>query len=78
MKLRAVEYLGGECMVCGYKKCVQALEFHHREGKDLHPARMFSNKTWVVIKQELDKCDLLCATHHREETFKELAQDQVL
>ena len=29
LKLLAVEYKGGECEVCGYKKCVNALEFHH-------------------------------------------------
>jgi hypothetical protein len=24
-----VEYKGGKCEICGYDKCIQALEFHH-------------------------------------------------
>jgi hypothetical protein len=25
----AIAYKGGECSICGYNKCVAALEFHH-------------------------------------------------
>lgn len=28
-KKRAVEYKGGKCGKCGYKKCISALDFHH-------------------------------------------------
>lgn len=24
-----VEYKGGKCEICGYNKCISALEFHH-------------------------------------------------
>lgn len=32
-KIQLVEYKGGECERCGYKKCIDALEFHHKESK---------------------------------------------
>lgn len=66
MKLKAVEYLGGSCKMCGYNKCVSALDFHHRNpnekefsiGREIH--------SWELVVKELDKCDLLCANCHRE------------
>ena len=30
MKLQAIKLLGGKCLICGYNKCVDALEFHHK------------------------------------------------
>ena len=29
MKLQAIKLLGGKCSICGYDRCVDALEFHH-------------------------------------------------
>lgn len=28
-KLRIIEAMGGECCICGYKKCPEALALHH-------------------------------------------------
>src|SRR4051812_13204520 len=30
IKQKAVDYLGGKCIRCGYDKCLRALGFHHR------------------------------------------------
>ena len=30
MKKQAIKTLGGKCSVCGYDKCIDALEFHHK------------------------------------------------
>ena len=30
MKKQAIKILGGKCSVCGYDKCIDALEFHHK------------------------------------------------
>ena len=40
IKVMAVAYLGGQCQVCGYNKCVGALDFHHKDPleKDLELA----------------------------------------
>ena len=29
LKEKLVEYKGGKCEICGYDKCITALEFHH-------------------------------------------------
>jgi hypothetical protein len=66
-KERSVEYKGGMCIVCGYNKCISALDFHHLNPND----KSFSisgncNRSWDKIKTELDKCVILCANCHRE------------
>lgn len=69
-KIKAVQYLGSKCKKCGYNKCVQALEFHHRNPKEKEFSfSKYSNHSWMKIKKELDKCDLLCANCHREEHY---------
>ena len=69
-KLRstAVRYKGGQCFLCGYNKCVQALEFHHPEPnrKDFGISASGTTRAWPKIKRELDKCVMLCANCHRE------------
>jgi hypothetical protein len=66
-KAWAVDYKGGECKMCGYDSCLDALQFHHRDPnqKDVIPARM---KLWNKGRaiEELDKCDLVCANCHAE------------
>lgn len=68
LKICSVEYLGGECKHCSYKKSLAALEFHHLDPseKEFNLSKMGS-KSWDAIKSELDKCVLLCANCHREE-----------
>ena len=70
-KIELVEYKGGECEICGYKKCIDALEFHHRypNEKDF----TISGKSWSFerLKNEVDKCILLCSNCHKETHFEE-------
>lgn len=70
-KKKAVEYLGGKCVRCGYDKHLAALEFHHLEptGKDFDFGNVKSKK-WESIQYELDKCILLCSNCHRIEHSK--------
>ena len=67
-KQKAVEYKGGACQICGYNKCNSALDFHHvnPENKTKTLSYMFSHCSWDKIKEELDKCILVCANCHRE------------
>ncbi len=68
VKQLAVDYKGGKCQLCGYSKCVGALELHH-----INPAeKSFGSgdkgytRSWDTVRNEIDKCILLCANCHRE------------
>lgn len=78
-KRKAVEYLGGKCELCGYNKCVDAFDFHHRdpgEKGDNEPSRIISSCAWDRIVEELDKCMLVCANCHRELHAKIRAEER--
>lgn len=64
----AIEYKGSQCAICGYNKCIQALEFHHLDnnGKDFGISAKGYTRSWDDVKNELDKCIMLCANCHRE------------
>ncbi|MCR4330198.1 MAG: HNH endonuclease [Candidatus Roizmanbacteria bacterium] len=68
LKKMAVDYLGGQCIFCGYNKLDDALEFHHIDAtkKDFGLAKRGLTRSWEKIKQELNKCVLVCANCHRE------------
>lgn len=63
-----IEYKGGKCSRCGYDKCMRALEFHHLnpQEKDFHLSKNLS-KSIKTLKNEVDKCVLLCSNCHAEE-----------
>lgn len=69
-KEELVKYKGGKCEICGYDKCITALEFHH-----LNPSEKdFSLSNSKIhnlekLKKEADKCILVCSNCHREIHF---------
>lgn len=66
-KLKAIEYLGGECESCGYQKCHASLDFHHKDPLEKDSTiKDLLNHSWKKIQKELDKCMLLCSNCHRE------------
>jgi hypothetical protein len=74
-KLLLVEMLGGKCGICGYKKNLAALSFHHVEAEHKHhklDMRHLSNRTWDAVLEEVSKCILLCANCHMEEHYPNL------
>jgi hypothetical protein len=58
---------GGKCNICGYNKCIEALEFHHKERKD-KKFLVSKGLTYGIdkLRFEASKCILLCANCHRE------------
>lgn len=68
IKELAVEYKGGECQICKYSKCIDALEFHHIDSskKEFGIGHKGYTRSWNKVRNELDKCVLLCANYHRE------------
>lgn len=70
VKIKLVEYKGGQCERCGYNKSIAALEFHHRDPnqKEFSIAKGKS-RSIDKLKLEVDKCDLLCSNCHQELHF---------
>lgn len=68
LKQMSVEYKGGKCEKCGYDKCIAVLEFHHIDPskKDFAISSNGHTRSWDKIKEELDKCIMVCANCHRE------------
>jgi len=66
LKRVLVEEAGGACMICGYSRCVRALEFHHLDPK----AKLFQitshTRSLARLRAEASKCVLLCSNCHAE------------
>jgi hypothetical protein len=68
-KLQLIRDLGGKCSICGYKRNMAALLFHHRDGKTKRfkvDARTLANRASENVKKEIAKCSLLCSNCHLE------------
>ena len=64
-----IESMGGECQICGYKKCSSVLTFHHLDPstKELQFGVIVKRfVSWARIVRELRKCVLLCHNCHSE------------
>jgi len=68
IKQMALEFMGGKCQNCGYRKCPRALEFHHKNPKEKNFGIAYKghSRSWQRVKQELDKCVLVCSKCHHE------------
>ena len=59
LKIKSVEYKGGECQVCGYKRCYDALEFHHLNPEEKENIKLILDyadqaQRWPVVIYEPD------------------------
>ena len=73
-----VNYKGGKCAICGYKKCIKALEFHHEDPTTKEFTLGYqANFALDRLKKEADKCLLLCANCHRELHYKEVLEKKL-
>ena len=68
VRRKALAYKDGRCRMCGYDRCMDALEFHHLDSsqKDFGISSRGYTRSWSKIREELDKCVLLCSNCHRE------------
>lgn len=58
---------GGACTECGYDRCLQALDFHHKNPADkLFGVSCGNTRGINILREEAKKCVLLCANCHRE------------
>lgn len=72
-KEELVKYKGGKCEICGYDKCLGALDFHHLDPfqKDFTISNSNIYKNLDKLKEEVNKCILVCANCHREIHYNE-------
>jgi hypothetical protein len=67
---RIIEFknrMGGKCSICGYDKCLDALDFHHVDPSQKEFS--FRDRRGISrerLEIELAKCVLVCANCHRE------------
>jgi len=56
------------CHNCGYKTCLNALQFHHIDPttKINSISKLISRRSIIRIQEELHKCVILCANCHIE------------
>lgn len=78
LKKKLVDYKGGKCEICGYDKCINALDFHHLNPNE----KDFCISKYMVLsfdklKKEVDKCILVCANCHREIHSKENEEKEI-
>lgn len=67
VKQALVDYKGGKCCLCGYSKCLSALVFHHVTPADKNfSIAVNSNRSLTLLKEEADKCILVCNRCHSE------------
>lgn len=57
---------GGKCKICGYMRCMGALDFHHIGKKINTVSILFSKKGKKIATEEAKKCILICSNCHRE------------
>ena len=65
--IRLKQYFGGKCSICGYDKCLDALDFHHTDPTTkLFSLRQFRGRAYATQLAEAEKCELICSNCHRE------------
>ncbi|MCE9548968.1 hypothetical protein K8Q98_01045 [Candidatus Nomurabacteria bacterium] len=63
----------GKCMDCGFlgKDYPQVLDFDHRKDKKFNVSEYRYHTSGInKVKEEIEKCDLVCANCHRVRTAK--------
>jgi len=66
-KQKVVDAFGGKCEICGYKKSLAALTFHHKNPDEKEfGIGILKDCSIERLNKELKKCQLLCFNCHME------------
>jgi transposase len=67
VKQTLVAEAGGRCQICGYSRCLAALQFHHLDpsAKEFSVSRRGAHSI-AELRAEVHKCVLLCSNCHAE------------
>lgn len=63
------------CCICG-ESDIACLDFHHVENKEYQISHMLTH-SYNLIKQEIDKCVVLCSNCHRKLHYYNLTLDEL-
>lgn len=68
VKAALVAEAGGVCRLCGYDRCLRALEFHHLDPKTKSFGLAYQGQSRSLARARLEaaKCVLLCSNCHME------------
>lgn len=68
IQIEIKSHFEGKCKICGYNKCLSALEFHHLDSskKEKTVSRFIQAGSKSKAYKEAEKCILICANCHRE------------
>jgi hypothetical protein len=67
---KAIEYLGGKCIKCGYDKYYGAIDLHHVDPtKKDSKFKNLRGWSWDRILKEIQNCVPLCCRCHVEEHY---------
>lgn len=63
-----VAAFGGQCGLCGYSRCIEALDLHHLNAadKNMTLSSWATAASFAKLADEARKCILVCACCHRE------------
>lgn len=67
---------GGKCIMCGYNKCMAALQFHHIKPEEKKFG--LSNgqgRSWEETLKESKKCVLVCSNCHMEIHYEDFSEE---
>jgi 5-methylcytosine-specific restriction endonuclease McrA len=69
---KIAELTGLRCVDCGFVGHHSQMDFHHLDPtkKDKNIGHLIWQRTWEKIKEEIDKCILLCSNCHRLRHWK--------
>lgn len=72
-KQELVKVGGEKCQICGYDKCIAALEFHHCYPKEkIYGLSSGNCHSLLSDLLEVQKCILLCSNCHREVEYNNI------
>lgn len=77
-KYRLIKKAGGCCVICGYKKNISSLAFHHinEKGANLSGSNL-TNMSLRGAEEEISKCVLVCHNCHNEIHNPELGLKEI-
>ena len=72
LKFKAFQYKGAVCEMCGFKGLPACFDFHHLDPttKTFAISNDPHTRSWDRVREEIDKCQLLCANCHRKVEFE--------